>query len=464
VRAGHAPSDFVRRIICLCLFAAALLAPQVAAPLSLDEEGELGREFLADVRRHFTLVDDDFALDYLNELGDYLAERVDARPFPFRYYIIRKNDLNAFAGPGGHIFFFTGLIEAMETVDEFAAVMSHEMAHLAARHLSKRIEQSKRIGLATMAGILVGALIGGEAAQAVMIGSAAAGAQAQLNFSRADERQADQLGFSYMRRSGFDPSAIVQVLSRIQSAQVYGTDRVPAYLRTHPTGPERMANIDSLLAAGGEPVGSETERRLREQYPLFRILLAGRYGDPSSAARRFRSALESNPSDALAHFGLGLVEKEASRFENAVEHMRRALEIRPDLIPVRTYLGEAYHYSGRYEQAIPVLEGVLRRDPENRTALFLTASSHQNLKDYAGAIRIYERLASMDPVRREVYYNLGICYGRMDRLALAHYYFGVFFTESGSPSKAVFHFDKAGELGRNDPSLLERVKKAREGL
>ncbi|MFO7785952.1 MAG: M48 family metalloprotease [Thermodesulfobacteriota bacterium] len=452
------------RLLCLCLVTAVLFAPQTGNALSLEEEEKLGKEFVADLKNFFTFVEDEFALDYINELGDYLAGPVDAKPFPFRYYLIKKNDLNAFAGPGGHIFFFTGLIESMETVDELAAVASHEMAHISARHLSKRIEQNKKLGLATMAGMLIGALIGGEAASAIMIGTAAAGAQAQLSFSRADERQADQLGFSYMRKSGFDPSAMIQVLNSMQRAEIYGTDRVPAYLRTHPTGPERMTNIDSLVADGGEPVGSETEKRLREQYPVFRTLLAARYGDPSSARRRFQNALEANPSDALAHFGLGLLDKEASEFGSAVEHLRRALEIRPDLIPVRTHLGKAYHYSGRYENAIPVLEGVLRKDPENRTALFMMASSHQNLNEYARAARIYERLLTMEPARNEVSYNLGICYGRMDRLALAHYHFGIYFMKSGAPSKARFHFQKAEELGPHDTFLLNRINKAREDL
>ncbi len=452
------------RLLCLCLAMTFLFVPRTASALSLEEEEKLGKEFVQDVKRYFSLVEDEFAVDYINELGDYLAGTVDSKPFPFKYYIIKKNELNAFAGPGGHIFFYTGLIDSMETVDELAAVASHEMAHISARHLSKRIEQSKKVGLATMAGMLIGALIGGEAASAIMIGSAAAGAQAQLAFSRTDERQADQLGFSFMRKSGFDPSAMIKVLNRMQNAEIYGTDRMPAYLRTHPTGSERMANIDSLVAAGGSPVGSETEKRLREQYPAFRTLLAACCNDPSSVRRRFQNAVEADPYDALAHFGLGLLDKEASEFDAAVSHLRRAMEIRPDLIPVRIHLGEAYLFSGRYENAIPVLEGVLEKDPGNRAALFLIASSHQNLKEYARAVRIYERLLTMDPVQDEVSYNLGICYGRMDRLGLAHYHFGIFFMKSGSPSKARFHFQKAEELGSHDTSLLNRINKAREDL
>jgi predicted Zn-dependent protease len=443
---------------------ALLVTPRSAAALSLEDEEELGREFVADVKRAFPLVEDEFALDYINRLGDYLARAVETKPFPFSFYLIPKNDLNAFAGPGGHIFFFTGLIESMETVDELAAVASHEMAHITARHLSERIELHKKLSMATLAGALIGALIGGEASQAIILGSAAAGAQAQLAFSRSDERQADQLGFEYMRESGFDPAAMIEVLKSMQSAQIYGTDKIPAYLRTHPTGPERMANMDSLLAPGTPEADTEEEERLRGEFPVFRTFLVARYGDPEASRRRFQADLEKDPDAALAHFGLGLLAKEASEYQAAVGHLERALEAGPHLDSVRNHLAEAYQFTGRYKDAVPVLEAVLESDPDNRQALFLLATAYQNLESYDRAARIYERLLTMEPVRDDVHHNLGICYGRMDRLALAHYQFGLFFQKTGRRDKARFHFDKAEALGRHDMNLKERIRKAREGL
>jgi len=148
----------MRGFLLACLALAVVCAPRSAVALSLEEEEKLGREFVADVKRAFPLVEDAFARDYINRLGDYLARAVETKPFPFSFYLIPKNALNAFAGPGGHIFFFTGLIESMDTVDELAAVASHEMAHITARHLSHRIEQHKKLSMATLAGALIGAV------------------------------------------------------------------------------------------------------------------------------------------------------------------------------------------------------------------------------------------------------------------------------------------------------------------
>ncbi len=448
----------------VCALAMLLLAgaPRPASALSLEDEQELGREFVADVKKRFMLVEDEYALDYLKRLGQYLAESVQTPPFPFTFYLIEKNAMNAFAGPGGHIFFFTGLIQSMESADELAAVASHEMAHITARHISRRIEQNKKINMATLAGVLAGVLIGGEAMGAIATGAMAAGVQAQLAFSRTDERQADQLGFAYMRESGFDPSAMIQVLNRMQSAQVYGTDQVPAYLRTHPTGPARMANMDSLLEGGSPAEDTQVSKYLKEQFPVLRAFLTARYGDPLTAERGFERQLEEGSDAAIAHFGLGLLMKEEADYEGAVRHLRQAVEARPDLVPARTHLGEAYQLTGRYAQAIPVLEGVLDGDPDNRKAMFLLAASYQNLENYARAATIYERLLTMEPVRGDVSYQLGLCYGRMGRLAPAHYHFGLHFEQAGQPDKARFHFDKAEELARNDTALLRRIREARK--
>jgi len=217
-----------------------------AFAISIEDERKMGQQFAISVQRMFPVVDDDFAVNYFSDLGHYLLRSLDSKPFPFNFYIINDPTLNAFAGPGGQVFFFTGIIDVMDSVDELAAVLSHEIAHVTARHISKRMEQSKKINLATMAGILAGILIGGAAAAPIMTGSMAAAQQAQLSYSREDERQADQLGFKYSSAGGFDPLEMIQTLKKIRRAQIIGTDSIPPYLLTHPGGPERMSNFETM--------------------------------------------------------------------------------------------------------------------------------------------------------------------------------------------------------------------------
>jgi len=174
-----------------------LSANQGGAFLSTKDETELGKRFLNRIHSQFELAEYPYLIEYINNLGLYIGRQIEVPYFPLNFYVIKNDTINAFAAPAGHVFFFSGLITIMENIDELASVLAHELGHVSGRHLALRIERSKKIGLATMAGILAGILIGGEAAGALITGSMAAGIQTELGYSRDNERQADQLGLKY---------------------------------------------------------------------------------------------------------------------------------------------------------------------------------------------------------------------------------------------------------------------------
>ncbi|MFC1820456.1 M48 family metalloprotease [Thermodesulfobacteriota bacterium] len=457
-------NNFIIILIILSLFPFLLLSGQpVAFALSIEEERLLGREFMENIRRQLELVDDDFVNEYINDLGNYLIRPLETKHFPFRFHIVKDNDLNAFAGPGGHIFIFTGLIEVMDAIDELAAVICHEIAHVSSRHLSHRIAKGKMIGLATMAGVLVGSLLGGEVGGAVMTGSVAAGIQKQLSYSRNDERHADQLGYIYMDKAGFDPSGIISVLTKLQQGQWDVTKEAPPYLLTHPGGTERISDIESMLSSHTPlTIKGETDNHFRKYYPLFKTILRAGYLESHDAERNFKMALEKDPDSSLAHFGLGIVLREKAEYPGAIDHFKRALKGLSELLPVLRYLSETYQLKGEDREAINILKRALKLNGKDKSSLFLMAMSYQNLEEYSKAISIYERLASMEPVKNEVFYNLGVSLGRLDRLGFAHYHFGIYFKKLNKKQKADFHFQKAKELSGNDPLLMDRLRKAME--
>jgi predicted Zn-dependent protease len=454
----------VAGVMAFALFFHVHLGGWAALALSLEEERIAGEQFAASIRKHFDLVEDDFVVAYTNDLGHYLAQYLEIQHFPFHFYVLNDETLNAFAGPGGHVFIFSGLVIAMDRVDELAAVLCHEMGHVSARHISSRIEQNKKIALATLLGMLAGALIGGKAAGAIMTGSMAAGMQKQLSYSRNDERQADQLGFKYMEASGFDPAGMVDLLQRLERAQYVGPDAIPSYLLTHPGGSERIADTQMMLSElVPRPENPEIER-YRKLFPFLKAILIAVSMAPQDAERLFKKDLEKNPQSATAHFGLGIVLKQRSEYAKAVEHLEMASAEAPGALPVLRHLGEAYQLQGQDRKAIRVFQRALEIDSLDKGALFLLALSHQNLEEYGEAIRIYERLTFMEPVRNEVFYNLGLCYGRQNKLALAHYYFGLYFKNLGELEKARFHFQTAGSFPGNDPVLSSRIQRAMKGV
>ena len=432
--------------------------------LSIEDERIAGESFRDAVRKQLSMFDDDFCDAYINELGQYLTTFLETRPFPFHFYIVHKNDLNAFAGPGGHVFFFTGLISVMDTADELAAVMAHEIAHVSARHISERVEQNKMIAIGTLAGILAGMLIGGKAAGALATGSMAAGMQKQLSYSRDDERQADQLGFKYMDQAGFDPGGMAAFLKKLERATWIDTNAIPPYLLTHPGGPERVASTEIRLRDyTGRPENAQTAR-FRKLFPYVKAVVIGKSGDAGRGERIFEAELEKNPASGPAHFGMGILRKEQLHYAGAVEHLEKALSLEPRMLPILTALAVAYQMEGRSERAVQVLEKALGVDDRDKTALLLLALSYRHLEDYRKSIVFLERLASMKTVKDEVYYHLGMSYGREGKLAQAHYNFGVYFKKSGVADKARFHFQKAEELAGPDRLLRNKIQAEKEGL
>jgi predicted Zn-dependent protease len=439
--------------------------PRDAGAFSLEDERKLGEEMLAQIRQHFAFVEDEFATNYINDLGQFLLIPVETKPFPFHFYLLKDNSLNAFAAPGGNIFVFTGLIEVTADVDELANVICHEIGHVTARHLAQRIDQSKKIGMATMAGMLAGVLLGGgPLGGAMMMGSAAAGIQAQLHYSRNDERQADQLGFKYIESTGFDPKGMIAVLNKIEQGQYLGSNKVPAYLLTHPTGPERMSNLDAILGEMHPSSGTEEASRARKLYPYFKAVIRARSQEPHEAEQRFKSELQDSPDSPAPNLGLGIVYMEKSELDLSLKYLGKALEKgAPPALALR-YMAEAYQLKGLDKEAVSALEKALSRDPQDGAVMFLLAVSYENLQRHEQSIQLLEQLASRREVRDDVFYHLGLSYGRLNRLALAHYNFGIYFRKMGERQKAAFHFKKADELAAGDPDLQRRIQEAQKGM
>ena len=184
---------------------------------------------------------------YVNNIGKRILSALPQQPFKYRFYVIDEDVYNAFATPAGHIFVYTGLLDAMEEEEELAGILGHEIAHVYCRHISQKIERSKKIGVATLAGIAAGILLGvggaGEAASAVTMGSMAAGQTAELSYSRENEMQADQFGLKFITEAGYSASGLLKILKKIRSKTWFGSDQIPKYLMTHPAVEDRIAFI-----------------------------------------------------------------------------------------------------------------------------------------------------------------------------------------------------------------------------
>ena len=152
--------------------------------------------------------------------------------------LIRSEQINAFCMPGGKIAFYTGILDKLKLSDDEAAmIMGHEMAHALREHARERLAKSSATNL--------GLRLGAELLGLGNLGSVAADLSAQLltlKFSREDETEADLVGLELAARGAFQPQASVSLWQKMAAANKGGG---PAFLSTHPSGPNRIRELQA---------------------------------------------------------------------------------------------------------------------------------------------------------------------------------------------------------------------------
>lgn len=216
------------------------------ATVSPQQERQLGEQSMFEIRADKSYLDDAEINDYLNQIGYRLAANSSEPGLGFEFFAINDNAINAFSLPGGFIGVNTGLILIAQSESELASVLAHEISHATQHHVIRMIAGQKIDTLASMVAIAVAILAARsnpEASQAAIMGAQGGSIQRQLNFSRANEQEADRIGLATLEKSGFDVHAMPAFLERLQKATRLQEGNAPSYFRTHPVTSERVADI-----------------------------------------------------------------------------------------------------------------------------------------------------------------------------------------------------------------------------
>lgn len=164
---------------------------------------------------------------------------------------------NAFAVPGGYVYVTRQLLALMNSEAELASVLGHEVGHVAARHANQRKKKATLGGLGAVLATVVGGVVAGDTG--AKLGQQLGGTLAQsyvLGFSREQEYQADDLGVSYLAKTGYDPFAASSMLASLASqtsldarVQGQGEQKLPSWQRTHPDPASRVTRAASRAQA-----------------------------------------------------------------------------------------------------------------------------------------------------------------------------------------------------------------------
>jgi len=229
--------------------------------MSSEREAAVGREAAQQVEQEMGFVDAPALQAYVERVGQRLAVHSPRKDTPYAFHVVEMAEPNAFALPGGHIYVSRGLLALVNSEDELANVMAHEIGHVAARHAAQRETRATGVGILSTLGTLAAAVLaGGAAAQAVGQLSQVAGVGYIAAYSRDQERDADQIGQRIAAESGYDPAGMTRFLATLEAwTQLEpGGSRRPSFLDSHPATPERVAatkqRAGTLQTADAPPV------------------------------------------------------------------------------------------------------------------------------------------------------------------------------------------------------------------
>jgi hypothetical protein len=271
--AAPSPSDSVARIVNLAWSQAQ--EPVSAEPPKLDpkHEGdvqsdrELGKRYSAEVDKELKASADADGLRRVQQIGAEMAtiaNRTLAKtlwgdkrfsPFDYQFKLVEGKDVNAFSLPGGYIYVYDGLLKYVESDDELAGVLAHEIGHAALRHVATLQREQNKLNAVQLPLILVAILAGGASGGAGALGiGSLVGTAVGSGWSVRAEQAADYAGFQYMVQSKYNPTGMLTMMERLARDERSGPAVDWGIYRTHPPGRERAYALASFLDQSGIPI------------------------------------------------------------------------------------------------------------------------------------------------------------------------------------------------------------------
>jgi predicted Zn-dependent protease len=344
------------------------------ADMSPRQERKLGEAVVRQIRASGGYMNDPEVNDYLNNLGRRLAFATNDGGIDFEFFAVPDPTINAFALPGGFVGVNTGLILLAQSESELASVLAHEISHVTQHHLARMISAQRDSMLMSLAGMAVAVLAaraggssGGNVASAAVAASQAMSMQNQLNFTRANEYEADRIGIQRLVAAGFDPRAMADFMKRLQRATRFSDGKAPSYLRTHPLTTDRIAEAEARAA-------SVPFRQVPDSldFQMVHALLRSYEGDSREAVAFFDDAIAERKysSEVAVRYGLVASLLRDKNFARAKVELATLDKIAPPHPMIDAIAGHVYLESGDALAAVNRFKSALDRYPNKMQLVY----------------------------------------------------------------------------------------------
>jgi len=219
--------------------ASAMALPGTALADAHDQERQIGQQVYNDLRSKGQILDTSPYYPVLRAVGDKIAGVNQPRWYNQNWLIVKGNQANAFSVPGGNIYVNEALLKNAENVDELASVLGHETGHLVLGHVMDRIHKAQQ---AQIVGTILSLFIHNQGTFNLVN---FLGSYAFLNFSRAQEYQADHEGVILAGKAGYNPYGMVWFFQKLE--KLYGNSGFEQYVQDHPSTSDRITRIEQFF-------------------------------------------------------------------------------------------------------------------------------------------------------------------------------------------------------------------------
>jgi predicted Zn-dependent protease len=422
---------------------------------TLSTPKELGKAFLQEALKQFRFVKDPDITVLLNQIGRKIVSAAGSNPAGFHFFVVQDTQLNAFAIPGGYVFIFHGLLAQINSADELAGVLAHEIAHVEKNHFFKDIRKVQALELATIAAILLG---GPEAA----VLAQGAAFNLQLQYSRENEAEADAVALIYLPRAGYNPEGLSNFFETMLVYEKFNPPLMPSYFSTHPGMQERSRTISTLLR-GVKTEDKPEKPKETQDWARTAVILRSTLAGPERSDEDIKSMVSKilradGPPDRQAYL-LGLAFLKSGRIRSAIPQYQEAVKLSPDNALYHGELALGYTKSMKLDLARIEAEKALSLSPQNALAHLILGMIQAEAGNPDEAIQHYREALTLSPEDLRIHWNLAQAYLKKDDRLMSAYHFGQYARLNLEPNKAIEHFKEAQKLARAGSELSLAIEK-----